>query len=199
MKSTARTYLDKLLIQNSKYIVGDVLNVGGGPVPYRHLGKNMVNIDLFISPEVDIKADVTMNFPIKKERFDTVICTQVLEHVENPKKVLEEIYKVTKRAGTLILSTPFQERYHACPKDYWRFTEDGLRVLLKNKFEIIHIYPFGGRAIWFACFMHSHRIIPRYCIRIIDHIAFIIDKYEKNKSLWAYGYLIVAKKVTSGK
>jgi len=195
MKSPSRIYLEKLLHQNREYIQGKVLNVGGGPKPYRHLSKNMVNMDLFISQEVNIKADITKNFPIKKNTFDTVICTQVLEHVENPKKVIEEIHKATKKNGTLILSTPFLERYHPDPKDYWRFTEDGLRILLKNKFEIIHIHPIGGRIIWFACFMHLHRIIPRICLGTINHISSYFDKHEKNKNTWTYGFFIIAKKL----
>ncbi len=194
MKSPPRQYMERILTDNSKYIKGNVLNVGGGPRPYRHLNRNMINMDLFVNTEVDIKANIISDFPFKENTFDTVICTQVLEHVENPAKVIEEIHKVTKKNGILILSAPFLERYHPDPKDYWRFTEDGLTVLLRDKFKIILIEPFGGRAIWFACFIHLHRVFPRILVRLITKLAFYLDKYEKNKKIWTYGFFIVARK-----
>jgi len=61
-----------------------------------------------------------MAIPFKDNVFDTVICTQVIEHVPRPWLVVHEIYRVLKEGGHLLLSTPFLYPYHLEPRDYFR-------------------------------------------------------------------------------
>jgi len=70
--------------------------------------------------------------------FDYVVCTEVLEHTLQPFHAVDEIHRILKPGGKVFLSVPFNFRIHGPLPDCWRFTEHGLRALLKN-FEILEI------------------------------------------------------------
>jgi SAM-dependent methyltransferase len=78
-------------------------------------------------------ADITKyNSFLKSDMFDIVICTEVLEHTLNPFSAIREIGRITKKSGILLLSVPFNFRIHGPLPDCWRFTEHGLRELLRD-------------------------------------------------------------------
>jgi SAM-dependent methyltransferase len=64
--------------------------------------------------------------------FDAVFLLEVLEHVATPDLAISEIYRVLAPGGVLVLSTPFLFEIHEAPHDYFRFTEHGLRLLLRG-------------------------------------------------------------------
>lgn len=64
--------------------------------------------------------------------FNLVVCTEVLEHVSNPFKAVDELYRITKPGGVVAISTPFDFRIHGPLPDNWRFTIYGLKELFKN-------------------------------------------------------------------
>jgi SAM-dependent methyltransferase len=67
-----------------------------------------------------------------------VLCTEVLEHLPEPQKAVDEIFRVLKPGGTLLLTTRFLFPIHDAPHDYFRFTKYGLRYLLRG-FEILKL------------------------------------------------------------
>ena len=75
---------------------------------------------------------------IEKEKFDLIVCTDVLEHVINPFDAIDEIHRILKPGGILLLSSPLNFRIHGPLPDCWRFTEHGWKQLVK-KFEILEI------------------------------------------------------------
>lgn len=75
---------------------------------------------------------------IPDDKFDFVVCTEVLEHTLQPFQAADEILRMLKPGGKLFLSVPFNFRIHGPLPDCWRFTEHGLRVLLRN-FEILEL------------------------------------------------------------
>lgn len=79
-------------------------------------------------PEFDLCADAVSI----EEEFDIVVCEQVLEHVVDPWLALERLKNLARPGGYVIVSTPFLIRVHAGPGDYWRFTEDGLRLIVER-------------------------------------------------------------------
>jgi len=68
------------------------LNVGSGA---KRFALKVYNLDLFFEVEIDIQGDL-LNLPIKDETVDTIVCTGVLEHVSDPNKAVDEIYKILK-------------------------------------------------------------------------------------------------------
>lgn len=77
---------------------------------------------------------------IPSGHYDFVVCTEVLEHTLQPFDAVQEIERVLKPGGLAFISTPYDFRIHGPLPDCWRFTEHGLRALLKD-FEILEITP----------------------------------------------------------
>jgi SAM-dependent methyltransferase len=72
-----------------------------------------------------------------------VLCTQVLEHVPEPNKVVAEIHRMLKPGGRLLLTVPAIFPQHGSPGDYWRYTPDGLTFMLRD-FQRVEVQPEGG-------------------------------------------------------
>jgi SAM-dependent methyltransferase len=97
---------------------------------------------LDIDPEsgADYIMDLCVNNEgiVENEKFDLIICTEVLEHVNNPFSVVNELRRMLKSGGVIAVSTPFNFRIHGPLPDNWRFTIHGLKVLFKD-FEMVSI------------------------------------------------------------
>lgn len=151
----ARRALWNNLVDVSKCVSGRLLDVGCGTMPYRSL----FSVQHYVGLEIDSEQARTRNvadffydgttFPFESDRFDGVLCNQVLEHVFNPIEFLSEIHRVLKPDGTLILTVPFVWDEHEQPFDYARYTSFGLSHLLKKAgFHIqIHRKTLGNAAI----------------------------------------------------
>ena len=70
--------------------------------------------------------------------FPVILCTEVLEHLPEPQRAIDEMYRVLAPGGTLLLTTRFLFPIHDAPHDYFRFTKYGLRHLLR-RFEILEL------------------------------------------------------------
>jgi SAM-dependent methyltransferase len=83
--------------------------------------------------------------PFESDIFDIIICTQVLEHVREPQRVLDELSRILKRGGVVLISAPQGWGVHQAPHDYFRFTCYALSYLLEQAgFEQISIRPSSG-------------------------------------------------------
>jgi SAM-dependent methyltransferase len=87
-----------------------------------------VNLDLFAIPGVDVAADAE-ELPFPDGCFARVECDAVLEHTRHPERVMGEIERVLAPGGYAHLVTPFCHPFHEYPKDYRRFTIDGLKEM----------------------------------------------------------------------
>lgn len=87
----------------------------------------------------DFIADIcSHNEQIADSSFKYIVCTEVLEHTLNPFDAVREIWRLLTPGGLLFASTPFNFRIHGPLPDCWRFTEHGLRALLKD-FEVLEL------------------------------------------------------------
>ena len=115
--------------------------------PQAHLGtkehfKNATIQTLDIDPTsgADYIADLCVNNEktIPENHFDLVVCTEVLEHVNDPFSAARELHRIVKKGGVVAVSTPFNFRIHNPLPDNWRFTIHGLKVLFKD-FEDVNV------------------------------------------------------------
>jgi hypothetical protein len=93
-----------------------------------------IGIDQEAGPNVDVVLDFTEDFEqidkkLRGQRFGTVFCLSVLEHCEKPYKMAENLTLLLKKAGFICVSAPFSWKVHNYPKDYWRFTPEGIKNL----------------------------------------------------------------------
>lgn len=149
----ARKYLSAAMINLSSEISGALLDVGCGTKPYR----NIFNVKSYIG--LDIDSSITRKrgiaddlydgnkFPYANDAFDSILCNQVLEHVFNPNEFLQEINRVLRIGGKLLLTIPFVWDEHEQPYDYARYSSFGLSALLvKNGFVIQQHKKLGADA-----------------------------------------------------
>ena len=94
-----------------------------------------VNIDIFGLPGVDVVADA-QRLPFRSGVFQRVECDAVLEHVPEPREVVREIERVVAPGGYAHLVAPFCHPFHEYPKDYRRFTLDGLKQMSQG-FDVV--------------------------------------------------------------
>jgi len=91
------------------------------------------------------------SIPVEANRFDVVICTQVLEHLPDPLRAIQELSRVLKPGGELFLTTNLLFPIHGAPYDFFRFTNFGLEYLCReSEFSKIEITPRGGFFSFYA-------------------------------------------------
>ena len=124
---------------------GNLLDLGCGESPYRFLvnercakysGVDIVDADKFDYQETDVVRLDGKRIPFDDGYFDYVICTEVLEHVEDYQTLVDEVYRVLKPNGEGLLTVPWSARYHYIPYDYFRYTPSLLQKTFSNYREV---------------------------------------------------------------
>ena len=171
--SYRRQLIDRELSKLS--ISGRVLDLGGKKINKRGEFKPNAGSDwtyMNINPAEG--ADVIANgeeIPAKDNSFDWVLCVEVLEFVQNPDRFIFEISRVLKSKGKLLLTAPFLYRVHGKPNDLQRFTDQKLKKLTSQKFEIKTLNAQGYFFTVLADFLKSavaqvRRVWLRYLLAL---------------------------------
>jgi SAM-dependent methyltransferase len=92
-------------------------------------GKKYIGADMRQGLGVDVILNLHQ-IGLPPETSGTVLVYDTLEHVEYPRKALEEIHRILKPDGIVIISSVMKFPIHDYPNDYWRFTPEGFRSLL---------------------------------------------------------------------
>lgn len=71
------------------------------------------------------------NIDLPAESVGTVLALDTLEHVEFPHKAMEEVYRILKPDGVVVISSVMNFPIHDYPYDYWRFTPQAFKSLLQ--------------------------------------------------------------------
>ena len=128
-----------------------VLDVGCGVKPYypffSHVASEYVGLDVVPTESADLVGTVE-SLPIADGSFDVVLCTQVLEHCDDPAQAVRELRRVTAPGGRVLASTHGVQVYHPSPVDYWRWTHEGLRKLFRDNagWASLEVRPAAGTA-----------------------------------------------------
>ncbi|MFL6262892.1 MAG: methyltransferase domain-containing protein [Thermoanaerobaculia bacterium] len=156
------------------------LSIGGGP-GRPHPSLTNLNVDLFAN--VDVVGDA-YTLPYADESVDAIHCEAVLEHLEDPARALQEMYRVLRPGSPIYLATPFLQAYHAYPEHYQNYTLAGHNRLIENAgfsiaasgacvgptFAMIDLvsyylrsaFPGGrlGRVLWLGARMLGRIVLP---------------------------------------
>ena len=112
----------------------EVLDVGAGTriaPTYKKLFPNRICVDIDEKQQPDIVADV-VDLPFDDESHQTVLCLEMFEHLKEPQKAADELYRILRKGGRLILTTRFLYPLHNVPEDYLRYTPYMLREIFKK-------------------------------------------------------------------
>lgn len=200
----------------NKYARGSLLDLGCGNKPYEELYKDItdkkIGSDVIQSDKnkVDVICLAT-ELPFENNYFDTILCSQVMEHVYDYKTMINESYRVLKNEGTIILTVPFAWELHEEPHDYCRFTKHALRNIFEDAgFRIEYIKPNGGK--WAAIYQLRNNMlfsafknktwynklkkilfIELRLLQLRNLFAVWLDKKFRDE-IFTLNYIIVAKK-----
>jgi SAM-dependent methyltransferase len=143
-------FYDRALKQHAR---GRLLDLGCGKVPfyavYRELVTESICVDwtntLHENRYIDREVDLTGNLPFDDNEFDTIILSDVLEHIPSPEFLWKEMARVLSRHGKIIMNVPFFYCLHEEPHDYYRYTEHALlRFVEISGMRLIQLTPVGG-------------------------------------------------------
>jgi SAM-dependent methyltransferase len=130
---------------------GNVLDIGCGQSPYKFLldatstkyfGIDIIEATSFGYNNPDVTSFDGKNIPFENDKFDAIICTEVLEHVQEFQYLIDEIYRTAKKNAAIIVTIPWSARYHYIPYDYFRYTPSSLKTIFA-KFSEVVITPRG--------------------------------------------------------
>lgn len=99
-------------------------------------GNDWIAADLYDQdPIIDAHWDLHC-LPLADNSVDCYVCNAVLEHVLDPQLAVSELLRTLRLGGQIWTEVPFLQYYHPTPGDYYRWTAEGFRLLLKD-FEAI--------------------------------------------------------------
>lgn len=132
---------------------GHLLDLGCGKVPfhaaYRDSIESSTCVDwpqtLHRNPHIDVYCDLTRPLPFMDASFDTVLSSDVIEHLPDPVLAFREMGRVLRPGGKLVLNTPFFYMLHEMPHDYYRHTRFSLERLARlANMEVVTLTEIGG-------------------------------------------------------
>jgi SAM-dependent methyltransferase len=190
---------------------GVLVDIGCGNKPWRTLFadhvRTHIGVDLPTSHHSMQWADVkgtAYATSLNDNQANTVLCTEVLEHLERPEDAIAEMYRILSPGGVVILTVPLFWPIHEAPRDFFRYTHFGLKHLFEAAgFDIVEIRPLTGFIITSAQMLtyFNLRILRGRLLRTlarpvnwaIQHAAIFLGRYD-NSTEFTCIYGLVARK-----
>ena len=191
-----------------------VLDIGCGSKPYYHknIKAKIICADIKKTKKTQVVCD-SMAIPLKKSKFDGIVCVNSLYYYDDPFAAINEFFHVLKKNGKLVIVTPFMYPIHDIPNDKFRFTEYGIRKLLKDNFDVKEIKTVGGIFNIPAVFFHSlikglplmaqkntrkvvsfFTIIVFYPFYLLAQLFSLLDFLDKSRRWPTYYFTIATRK-----
>jgi SAM-dependent methyltransferase len=167
---------------------GRLLDVGCGEKPYEHIFRSYVSEYVGVEHESTFpmtaastrtsKPDVYFDgktLPFEARSFDTVMSIQVLEHTPHPQLLMNEMGRVARKDGLVIVSAPFSFRLHEEPFDYFRYTVHGLTAMFEEAgLSVDGVWTMGG--LW-SVLGHKLNSFLAFRVARIESLAQSLGKH----------------------
>jgi SAM-dependent methyltransferase len=196
---------------------GRLVDLGCGKVPLFEAYRNYITDNVCVDWEhtlhkneyLDYVCDLTQELPFSDGEFDTVILSDVLEHVPQPEKVWQEMSRILSPGGVALINVPFYFRLHEVPYDYYRYTEYALRRFADlTSFRILLLRPVGGTPEILADLLARHvQFVPllgKSLVIAVQSVTGVFVKSalgrrisEKTGRIFPLGYFLVAEKIST--
>lgn len=146
-------------------------------------GRQYVGCDMRAGPGVDKVLDLHQ-IDLPDNSVGTVFLMDTLEHVEYPHQALAEIHRILRPDGIVIMSSVLDFFIHATPNDFWRFTPDGFRSLLKH-FNHQHIGYYGPD-------IFPHTLVGLGFKGVVPDMRAYLDRYK----MWSEAQTRMVEKIS---
>jgi ubiquinone/menaquinone biosynthesis C-methylase UbiE len=195
------------------YAAGKLLDIGCGEKPYEEMARPFVKEHIGLDHAGTLHKGTRVELwgtayqiPLEDNSVDTVLCTDVLEHLEEPAEAVAEAFRVLKPGRHAIYTVPLFWHIHEEPRDFYRYTKFGLQHLFdKAGFSVVEIFPLTGFVVTFSqelvYFLYKFRLrrwnplwwlIPPVAT-VIQAIAYVLNKIDPTTDFTAE-YIAVAIK-----
>jgi SAM-dependent methyltransferase len=202
-------------IQKNLFSCGaTIVNVGSGGISgcgYRLWKTKLVehakifHMDIVPGDSVTLLGDAHQ-LPFSDNSIDCLIFQAVLEHVKDPRGVINEAERVLKPGGMIYLEVPFLQGFHADPYDYQRYTLEGLRILTEEFYEVdagVSVGPFCT-LVWIirdglsSCFRNRFlyavsRFVAGWALSPLRYFDFFIRNHHVSQRLACEYYYLCQK------
>jgi SAM-dependent methyltransferase len=189
-----------------RYASGKLIDIGCGEKPYAAVFADYVlehvGVDHSDSPNrvnaVDIFASA-YDIPAVSESFDTALMSELLEHLEQPAEAVAEAFRLLAPGGHLIVTAPLFWVLHEEPRDFYRYTPNGLDWLLNHAgFDVLEVTPVAGQ--WstlslMASYALQQSLHWRFgaVARAMQHVGRRLDRLDFHPWM-AYNHLAVGRR-----
>jgi SAM-dependent methyltransferase len=208
MRGLYRTLLPRI----ARHATGACLDAGCGTMPFRRDLEAVVgeyhSLDVERrAPDVQFVADLRDMGMIDDASYDTVLSSEVLEHIPEPERAIAEVFRILRPGGKFLLTVPFLVRLHEEPADYYRYTQHGLRFLLERAgFDVVDIAPTGSVMSFLGHQISTVAVCGTYHLPGIRHLVFwanallcvfpcqLLDRLSGLSHKFPLGYVVVAAK-----
>ena len=178
-----RTEIRNAIKNNAFLLQGKMLDFGCGTKPYQSFFTKVeqyIGVDYKIEGREEKQKTVDVfydgkNIPFSENHFDSILCTEVLEHVFNIDELLQEFHRVLKKDGVILVTTPFMWEEHEMPYDFARYTTPALvHLYTKNGFEVQNNFKTGNyiKVIFQFILNYIKNVLPEN--KIIKHLVLLL-------------------------
>ncbi|MEZ4791842.1 MAG: class I SAM-dependent methyltransferase [Flavobacteriales bacterium] len=132
---------------------GRLVDLGCGHVPlfatYKDHVESVTCVDwgnsLHQNPYLDKEQDLNQPIAFPDASFDTIVLSDVLEHIRRPEELIREMYRILAPGGRVIMNVPYYYGLHEQPFDYYRYTQYALRAMTEDAgFKVEELESIGG-------------------------------------------------------
>ena len=197
-REKSQAFVDASIARIAKHKV--VLDIGGGQRfgkwmrPYEPLFRDVDyrTFDYDASTGADVVGDIHA-LPLKDASVDAVICSSVLEHVQDPRKAMSELFRILKPGGELFFYVPSMYPYHARKghyPDYWRFFSDTIDDLFAG-FKEKTVVKRGGYFLALSFFVPGQAKLRFLLTPLADFLDGVFKTEKRNTTA---GFYVLATK-----
>jgi ubiquinone/menaquinone biosynthesis C-methylase UbiE len=178
----------------SSHAMGRLLDIGCGLKPFAPIFAPYVDehvgVDHPDSPHALTSVDLlatAYEIPLPERSFDTVLMSEVLEHLERPQEALSEAFRLLRPGGKMILTAPFIWALHEEPRDFYRYSPYGLRYLLGGVgFEVLEVIPVGGQ--WTMLGLMFGYALAQTPLRRFPRVVASLQRCSQEAGAWLHEY-----------
>ena len=198
-----------------KYVKGSLIDLGCGNVPLYEAYRKYIDDNICVDWDksfhrddfLDNNCDFSKKIPYNDGEFNTIILSDVLEHIPEPKHLFIEMNRILTPGGKALINVPFLYWVHEQPYDYFRYTGNALQYLAEQSgFRIILIKTIGGAPQVIADILSKNilrlPIAGRYMAIAMQYIGYLFTRIkslrkfsEKTGQFFPLGFFIVLEKV----
>ncbi len=184
-----------------KFAKGRLADLGCGAVPYFECYRTNISsvtcADRFENDFTDTIIDLNSTFPFESNCFDSVLFSDVINHVYDTDNLFSESFRILKPNGHLIIFTPFLYWISEAPNDFHRFTRFFLlKKCADHNMEVIELRSYGGRrdVILDLLFKKLYSRFSFHLLKAVSDLYFKKNTFSSGSEAFPLGYVLVARK-----